>query len=127
MEMTPTAVAQRRAVEGPIVCHSVETLRSYLERQPRLDMRAQHLRHRSIEIGEDLHRKLRGDVAIGDQVVQSIGEGHSDAGPAVELVVGLTVHRCGQRRRMDYKGGSDNQERDICAEEAREGVAVGDV
>ena len=82
-------------VGGLPIRHQQRRCWSYLERQLRLDMRPQHLRHRSIEIGEDLHRELWGDVAVGDEVVQSVGEGHADAGPAIELVIGLAVHRCG--------------------------------
>jgi len=51
----------------------------YLERQARLNLLSKHLRDTPIEVRQDLHRKLRLDATLADQVVERIRERHADA------------------------------------------------
>ena len=51
----------------------------YLEREPRLDLLPQRLGDATIEVRQDLHRQLRLDAALADQVIESVGQRHADA------------------------------------------------
>lgn len=50
----------------------------YLERHPRLDLVLQHLCDTAIEVAQDLHRKLRLDAALSDQLVEGIHQSPPD-------------------------------------------------
>lgn len=68
--------------DGPIrhqLCPSPNHTPTYLERQPRLHLVCQHLRDTPVEVREDLHRKLRLDTALANQIVQRIRERHANA------------------------------------------------
>lgn len=50
----------------------------YLERHPRLHLVLQHLCNAAIEVAQDLHRKLRLDAALSDQLVEGIHQSPPD-------------------------------------------------
>lgn len=50
-----------------------------LERQSRLHLIGQHFRNRAIEVREDLHRQLRLDATLADEVVERVRQRHADA------------------------------------------------
>lgn len=56
-----------------------EPLRTYLERQPRLDLVCKHVGDSLVEVCEDLHGQLWLDATLGDQVVQGVGESTAQA------------------------------------------------
>ena len=51
----------------------------YLESQARANLLLQNLRDRSVKVGQDLHRQLRVDAVLRDQVIESVCEGSSHA------------------------------------------------
>lgn len=51
---------------------------TYLERQPRFDFVRKNFSDASVEVREDLHSELRLDATISYEVVEGIGESHSD-------------------------------------------------
>lgn len=53
---------------------------TYLERQPSLDLVGQDLGDASIKVGEDLDRQLRLDAPFGDEIVESVRQGHAETG-----------------------------------------------
>ena len=55
-------------------------MNEYPEIQPSSDFISQHFCDDTVKGGEDLHRKLRLDAALIDQVIESIGERQADAG-----------------------------------------------
>jgi hypothetical protein len=50
----------------------------YLERQARLDLLLQNFTNGSVEVAKDLHRQLRVDTMLRDQVIEGIGKRCSD-------------------------------------------------
>lgn len=59
----------------------------YLERHPRLHLILQHLRNASIKVAQDLHRKLRLDAALSDQLVEGIHQSPPDTTKANALAL----------------------------------------
>jgi hypothetical protein len=51
----------------------------YLECQPRLHLVLQHVRDCAIEVGQDLHRQLRVDAGVRDEVIEGVCESGTDA------------------------------------------------
>ena len=51
----------------------------YLERQPGLHLLRQNLSDAAIEVRKDLHRKLRFDAPLADQVIEGVRKRHADA------------------------------------------------
>jgi hypothetical protein len=51
----------------------------YLERQPRLHLISQYLCDTAIKVRQDLHRKLRFDASLADQVIEGVRESHANA------------------------------------------------
>ena len=51
----------------------------YLECQPRLHLVLQHVRDRAIEVGQNLHRQLRVDAGVRDEVIKGVCESGTDA------------------------------------------------
>lgn len=51
----------------------------YLERQPRLHFIRQCLSDTPIEVRQDLHRQLRLDATLTNEVVESVRERHANA------------------------------------------------
>lgn len=52
--------------------------RIYLESQSRLDLVCQNFRDTSIKVCQYLHRELRLDTSLADQIVKGICERHAD-------------------------------------------------
>ena len=52
---------------------------TYLERQPSLHLIRQYLRNTAIEVRQNLHRKLRFDATLADEVVKGVRQSHADA------------------------------------------------
>jgi len=59
--------------------HSLEGSAN-LEAHPRFDLVVQHLRNNLVKVREHLDRDLRGDSAFGDELVQGVSHGGTDAG-----------------------------------------------
>jgi hypothetical protein len=70
-----------------------------LERQPRLHPALQVERHGLVESGQDLHRQLRVDALIADEVVECIGKRKTDTGSTN----GHVSHMCYVRPPGAYK------------------------
>lgn len=51
----------------------------HLERQPRLDLVLQRLSDGAIKVGEDLHRQLRVDAVLADEIVKGVSQRIADA------------------------------------------------
>ena len=51
----------------------------YLERQSRLHLVSQYLCDTAIKVRQDLHRELRFDAPLADQVIEGVRESHADA------------------------------------------------
>jgi hypothetical protein len=51
----------------------------YFERQPRLHLVGQYLCDTAIKVRQDLHRELRFDAPLTDQVIEGVRERHADA------------------------------------------------
>jgi hypothetical protein len=51
----------------------------YLERQSRLHLVSQYLCDTAIKVRQDLHRELRFDAPLADQVIEGVRERHADA------------------------------------------------
>lgn len=62
----------------------------YLERQPGLDLLLEDVCDRAIEVGEDLHRQLRVDAVVCDQIIERIRERRAEA-EEVDLRVSQSV------------------------------------
>lgn len=59
-----------------------------LERQPGFYLLGEGVSDGFVKFGEDLHRELRLDASIVDEVVDRVDEGFAHGAVAVELVVG---------------------------------------
>lgn len=49
-----------------------------LERQPGFDILLERFRNRLIKVAQDLHRELRVDALVADEVIERVGQGEPD-------------------------------------------------
>lgn len=78
--------------------------RTHLELQARLDVLLQRLGDGLVEVAQDLHRQLRVDALIADEVVERIRQRKADAAKRVRLVGGVARQR--EQRRSTCYGGT---------------------
>lgn len=70
----------------------------HLERQPCLDLVLKHVCDGSVEVGEDLHRQLRVDASVRDEVIESVCQGGADAIPRFVMLASLRLGASKEQR-----------------------------